>query len=253
MEQKRIKKRSHILQISYTILATLCVPLNLLYFTFFNSMLSENTMETMSEDTIESAIANLSVAYFILSAIYVSVLIILAILNITQSFQACHERETLFCINGMLILKYGMVIFFIVNFFSIALMLFGISLSGLLISHGTLIIATPVLLPFFFTVISVLGFITWLAMLPGSFFAVQVIRFSYSEKKIGMAAAFCHGLLQFFFLTDVLDTMYLSVKKWGMGKKSSIVIALIYTLGLALPIWTGIKISEILASAPLGY
>jgi len=90
-------------------------------------------------------------------------------------------------------------------------------------------------------------------MLPGSFFAVQVIRFSYSEKKIGMAAAFFHVLLQFCFLTDVLDTMYLSVKKWDMAKKSSIVIALIYILGIALAIWTGIKISEILASAPLGY
>jgi len=156
MELKRIKKRSHILQISYTILATLCVPLNLLYFAFISSMMSE----TMSENAIENALANLSAVYFILSAIYVAALIILAILNITQSFQACHEKEALFCINGMLILKYGMVIFFVVNFLSIALMLFGISAGGLIISRGTLILAAPVLLPFLFAVIIILGFFT---------------------------------------------------------------------------------------------
>ena len=39
-----------------------------------------------------------------------------------------------------------------------------------------------------------------------------------------------HMLLQFLFLIDVLDAMYLAVQTWGQGKKSSFLIAVLYLL-----------------------
>ena len=78
---------------------------------------------------------------------------------------------------------------------------------------------------------------SWLVMVPGAFYGVQVIRLSYGEKKMGMGAALLHGFLQFNFLVDVLDAMYLAVKKWGMGKKSSVLIGILYGGAGAGLIW----------------
>ena len=45
------------------------------------------------------------------------------------------------------------------------------------------------------------------------------------------------GFLQFVFLADVLDAMYLAVRKWGRGKKSSVVIGVLYIAAVAALIW----------------
>ncbi len=63
-------------------------------------------------------------------------------------------------------------------------------------------------------------FFTWLMLLPGAFYAVQVIRMSILEKKCSPRTAIIHILLQFIFLVDVLDTMYISVKIHNKGKKT---------------------------------
>lgn len=248
MEQDAIKKKGHGLQLAYVALLTLCAPLNLIYFSLSGSILSANMPERNApREVFNNLTTGVSAIYVILCMIYVMALIVLAILNIIQSFRAYHNKQTLFCINGMLILKYGMVIFFIFNFLSLAAVFLGIGLFALLISHGSLILATPVLLPFILVPVLILAFLTWLMMLPGSFFAVQVIRFSRLEKKISSTAAFFHGLLQFCFIADVLDSMYLAAKKWNRGKKSSIFIGLIYALGIAAVIWVSIKVTGALA------
>ena len=59
---------------------------------------------------------------------------------------------------------------------------------------------------------------------------------------MGIGMAVLHGILQFMFLADVLDAMYLAVKKWGMGKKSSVVIAVLYVLMLGGIIWGAVKV-----------
>ena len=69
---------------------------------------------------------------------------------------------------------------------------------------------------------------SWLAILPGSIYSIQVIRGSVHAGKISGGAAVIHGILQFLFLTDVLDAMYLAAGKWGRGKKSSVLVALVY-------------------------
>ena len=72
---------------------------------------------------------------------------------------------------------------------------------------------------YFIGFIFILMFFTWLMLLPGAFYAVQVIRMSILEKKCSPRTAIIHILLQFIFLVDVLDTMYISVKIHNKGKK----------------------------------
>ena len=48
---------------------------------------------------------------------------------------------------------------------------------------------------------------SWLAILPGSMYSIQVIRGSVRAGKISGGAAVLHGILQFLFLADVLDAL----------------------------------------------
>ena len=114
---------------------------------------------------------------------------------------------------------------------------------GMLIgTKGLVLFAAPVLLPWLIAAIAFNVFASWLAIVPGAVYGVQVIRFTVKGKKTGIGAAIWHGLLQFLFLTDVLDAMYLAVKKWGMGKRSSIVIMILYVLVLAGIVWGVVKV-----------
>ena len=109
-------------------------------------------------------------------------------------------------------------------------------------TRGLALFAAPVLLPWLAASVAFSVFASWLAIVPGAFYGIQVIRITYREKKTGIGAAIWHGILQFVFLADVLDAMYLAVKKWGMGKKSSVVIAVLYVLMLGGIIWGAVKV-----------
>ena len=50
------------------------------------------------------------------------------------------------------------------------------------------------------------------------------------------------GILQFLFPTDVLDAMYLAAGKWGRGKKSSVLVALVYVAAVIGIVWIVYKI-----------
>ena len=169
--------------------------------------------------------------------IYLMAVAVLGILNVVRSFRAYRQKDIRYCVNGMLILKYGMVLYFIINYVVIAMIVLAGGLAAFVGSRGTILFALPFMLPgiLFFMTVLVIG--TWLIMVPGAFYGVQVIRLSYGEKKMGMGAALLHGFLQFNFLVDVLDAMYLAVKKWGMGKKSSVLIGILYGGAGAGLIW----------------
>ena len=152
--------------------------------------------------------------------IYIMVLYILGILNIWKSFSSYEEGDSTALINRMLIHKYGLVAFFLYDFILLFTLYFFAG-AALTFMTGGLII--PLMLPImsvmiFFTVI---GF--WLTILPGSFYALQVIRMTYKAGKIIL-----HGILQLFFLADVLSAMYLAAVKWKRAKKSSIVVGIVY-------------------------
>ena len=232
MEKKMHKKGNSSLQVSYVLLLTCCFPISILH-------LYWEVLNAASDYSEEGSLIS---PYTVFRTLYIAAICVLGIANIIQSFQSCRRKETTRCINRMLVLKYGLVIFFMINFILIAsIFLFG-GLMTMVISRGTALIALPLLLPWLFFIISVLAFVTWLLLLPGAFYGVQVIRLSYSEKKLGLGAAVLHGLLQFCFLADVLDAMYLSVRKWGIGKKSAVLIGILYLGTAAAAIWMAVSI-----------
>lgn len=51
---------------------------------------------------------------------------------------------------------------------------------------------------------------------------------TYKAGKISLGTAILHGILQLFFLADVLSAMYLAAVKWKRAKKSSIVVGIVY-------------------------
>lgn len=233
MKQKSVSLGKYGLQISYVLMLTFVIPIILVRLIWIG----------LQADNLN---ANINESFFLrdilLVLVYFLVIFILGLLNMIQSFRACYKKEITYCINRMLILKYGMVLFFIINFAVITLMLAGGGLISLIASHGTIVLALPIILPILLLLIVPLVFGTWLLMLPGAFYGVQVIRHSYSEKKLGMGAALMHGFFQFCFLIDVLDAMYLSVKKWGIGRKSAVLIGILYAAAALAVIWLIVKL-----------
>ena len=73
-----------------------------------------------------------------------------------------------------------------------------------------------------------------------------MIRLTRTAGKTGTFAALIHGIFQFTFFLDVLDSMYLAVVKYGRGKKSSAVIAVLYILLIIGFIWLGMKLYGLL-------
>ena len=199
MEQKTSSGRRYALQISYVLLLTASLPLNLL------ALASLSTSAVSGGDLYVLP----PKVYIALLLVYTLAIFIIGVLNIVKSFKMYSENDYTRCINSMLILKYGLVFFFILNF----------SVIFVLMAGGSLV-----------AVILILAFFTWLLLIPGGFYGIQVIRFSYAHKKISLPLVILHTLLQFCFLADVPDAMYLSVKKWGVGKRSAVFIGCIYAI-----------------------
>lgn len=121
--------------------------------------------------------------------------------------------EIRFCINAMLILKYGLIPFFLLN------CLFGllVCLAFFVGTRGTILFAFPVTVPFLLLAV----FSVWATLLPGSFYGLQVVRLGIRQGKLAFPAAIFHLLLQFTFIADVFDAMYLSTKNGGWEKERS--------------------------------
>ena len=166
------------------------------------------------------------------------------IINIGQSFKIYKTGNPIECVNRMLIHKYGLVVFFCVNFLVLFIYYFFISMAVLVGSRGAAIIFAPVLLPWLIVAVVFSVGATWLAILPGSFYGIQVIRMTYKSGKIGFAEAVVHTVFQFFFLFDVLDAMYLATEKWGRGKKSSVIIGCVYLFAVFATIYLIIKMKS---------
>lgn len=166
------------------------------------------------------------------------------IINIGQSFKIYKTGNLIECVNRMLIHKYGLVVFFCVNFLVLFIYYFFVSMAVLVGSRGAAIIFAPVLLPWLIAAVVFSAVATWLAILPGSFYGIQVIRMTYKSGKIGFAEAVVHTVFQFFFLFDVLDAMYLATGKWGRGKKSSVIIGCVYLFAVFATVYLIIKMQS---------
>lgn len=213
MRDKRV-----ILPVVYVVLLTLCVPLNFLY---FELAFLVNGNSTEGGEWI-------AWGYLLLCGIYFILLLTLGIMNIVQSFRACARRDVHFCVRGMMIHKYGLVIFFIVNFLcAFIIFAFG-GLAVIVGTRGFALLMAPFWMPWYFLIIGIVVMFTWFLLIPGGFYGVQVIRLTYGARKIRMWEAVLHGIFQFCFLADVLDAMYLAAGKWGRGKKIACVIGGLY-------------------------
>ena len=223
MDIQERKTGKNKLAITFVVLLTLCAPLGYLYFIIVMQMLSY-----VSEDGLKVVLL-LSLIPVLL---YWLIIGILGILNMKKSFQLYRDGDTVACINGMLIHKYGLVIFFCANFILLAFWYGLFSMAAVMGTRGLLLLFAPVLLPVWVVGLCISAFATWLAILPGSIYGIQVIRMSWKAGKISLMAAILHTILQFFFLTDVLDAMYLAAGKWNRGKRSSLAVGALYLISL---------------------
>lgn len=230
------KRRKNLLAVCYVVLLTLCVPLACLYLWILSVLPIPYEQVAEQADTFGEGVL-IILLFFLPVAVYWMTVLVLGILNIMRSFQICRAKDAVGCVNGMLIHKYGLVIFFGINFCVLALYYFAMTFGVLVGTRGLALFAAPALLPWLTAAMGFSVFTTWLVMIPGAFYGIQVIRLSRREKKISTGAAVWHGLLQFIFLADVLDAMYLAVRKWGRGRKSSVVIGILYILLAAGTVW----------------
>jgi len=208
-------RQRHTLQIIYVALLTLGVPFYIV------------------PACITALILPLQIFSILYLPLFLLLILLFGILNIWDSFRAYTKKDAVYCVDGMLILKYGLVVFFVFNFLVIAAVFLVGGLISLVASRGTIILSLPILLPWIFILVGAAVFATWLILLPGAFWGIQVIRKSLAEGRISSGSALLHGLLQFLFLTDVLSAMYLSVGVWGRGKKSAVAIGLLYLAAIA--------------------
>lgn len=234
--------KNYSLSIIYVLLLTFCLPLACLYIWLLILLPIPWDSLAAWADTFGKGL----LLFFILLlpvVLYWLAVFILGVANIMKSFRVYRSGNVKECINRMLIHKYGLAVFFIINFMVMSIWYF-LSTFGVLVgTRGLAIFAAPVLLPILAISIALTVTVTWLAIVPGSFYGIQVIRFTLRENKTGLGAAVWHGFLQFVFLADVLDAMYLAVKKWGQGKKSSVVIGILYILITAAALGAAIYIA----------
>lgn len=221
------------LPVLYVLLLSLCLPL-----AYLGMYILGLFLETASKDNLST----LFYAALAVIALYWLCIVILGILNIRESFRAFRSGDSSECINKMLIHKYGLVLFFAVNF---CILFFWFTFGSLAVVAGTrglALFAAPVLLPGLIIAVIWSIFATWLAMFPGAFYGIQVIRLSYKAQKISAGGLILHSLLQFIFMADVLDAMYLAAVKWNRARKSSAVICILYILMVIGTLWLVFKL-----------
>lgn len=134
MENRKSRKSTFL----YVILLTLCVPLAYVYLIIVTGLL----------DKIQEGHIGLTLMIVFLPLLfYWGLVAVVGIINIGQSFKIYKTGNPIECVNRMLIHKYGLVVFFCVNFLVLFIYYFFISMAVLVGSRGAAIIFAPVLLP----------------------------------------------------------------------------------------------------------
>lgn len=196
--------KKYALSIAYVILLTLCVPLACLYIWLLTVLPIPWELLSTWADSFGRGVLVFLLFLFPVGLYWIAVFI-LGVANIIKSFKIYRSGDAAGCVNGMLIHKYGLVVFFAVNFVVMFLFYFILTFGTLVGTRGLAVFAAPVLLPWLVAAIAFTVFASWLAIVPGAVYGIQVIRFTVKGKKMGLGAAIWHGILQFMFLTDVLD------------------------------------------------
>lgn len=147
--------------------------------------------------------------------IYIMLLYILGILNIWKSFSSYEEGDSTALINRMLIHKYGLVAFFLYDFILLFTLYFFAGAALTFMTGGLIIpLMLPIMSVMYFSLSSDSGSQPFRLILRPA-----VIRMTYKAGKISLGTAILHGILQLFFLADVLSAMYLTAVKWKQRKE----------------------------------
>jgi hypothetical protein len=174
--------------------------------------------------------------YGLLALIYSLAVLGLGCKLIADSFLIYKAHNVQDCLRCLMVLKYGMVPYFIVNFLWLSLWAFIL----LIATRGTVLVVAPILL---FTAM----FFTWLVLLPGGFYGLQVVRLTKKEGNLSRLGCLVHGILQFCFFLDVLDCAYLVAWKWKRGKLAAILVCLFYCVGVVLAFFAFARFSASLS------
>lgn len=162
--------------------------------------------------------------------------IVLGILNIIQGCKKYLECDEQFCIDSMLIEKYGMIPFFGLNIIS-AILNHAIMLVA---GHGITLLLVPITVP-----VSVA--VTYLYLIPGSLWGLHTIRLLKNKGTFSDNVATILCIMQFVFVTDVVSAVIISLKYTKRARIISwVVLGLLVLLIVSATvgvIYAGLKLS----------
>lgn len=148
--------------------------------------------------------------------------IILCILNYIIVFTMGKKVNHNTLLNSTILVKYGLIPFYILG--TIIILIF------LLFSF----IPVPFMIfvgPYVSLIFSVIG---WLILIGSAPFSIAYIIKSYKEGIHGKTLSIITGILQFFFVFDVISIMILTLKEKRWRKLTFIILALLFILFLAV-------------------
>ncbi|RGY97495.1 hypothetical protein [Clostridium sp. AM58-1XD] len=128
--------------------------------------------------------------------------IILGLANCVMAFVWCRQKNEEFLMDSMMIMKYGIMPFFIV-YFLIAFVL------------GLVMVFIAGLIP-----AMLFMWIDYCILFVGTMYAVSYMIAMVRSGRMTALAAVWHALLQFVFVLDVADTVYLTAWKRRRGRKA---------------------------------
>lgn len=146
---------------------------------------------------------------------------IFGILNIIMAVTFCKPEYRQIMLNSAVLVKYSLIPFFFMGGVMIVFCLF------------FTVIPVPFMVflgPLFAGILCLAG---WIFVALGSPYTISYLRLSQKEGTRSTFMAFLHSLLQFFFMLDVFDVMYLTLKerKW---KKLTITILILTVIGIII-------------------
>ena len=148
--------------------------------------------------------------------------IILCILNYIIVFTMGKKVNHNTLLNSTILVKYGLIPFYILG--TIIILIFLLSS----------FIPVPFMIfvgPYVSLIFSVIG---WLIVIGSAPFSIAYIIKSYKEGIHGKTLSIITGILQFFFVFDVISIMILTLKEKRWRKLTFIILALLFILFLAV-------------------
>ena len=124
--------------------------------------------------------------------------LLLGVGNMIQAVLCCRKKHEEFLERAVMLLKYGMILFYMIVF------VLGVAVWFI----GTFLGPVGMIAALMFAIVD------YAIMIPGIFYGISWLVLLVREKEISLKAGTFHGILQCLFVFDVADTMYLiAVKK----------------------------------------